>query len=586
MFFLARALCVLAPLTVVVFVIVQAVTLPQPPPKPLVAVPAFRLFPPNAAISLTEDNSTFFPARPAAFGPELPEIGLSAVLWIGAGFGEDGVEPQGELGCSDVPGWDSRRAADGAPILPTKTDLDDGSDNYLEDFATGHYYGQPPKSRRKKASGDKKSRTVAAVAAAAAVDTTPEAAATGIAVAQAAKSTTVPKAKAANKNNGNEGGSRHGDIQSLQEGAEIAGKIVLLRRGGCGFLAKVMWAQRRGAVAVIVGDDRKGGPLIQMFASGDTSDVLIPSVFTAHTTAHLLTALAVDAVRESDLAAAAAAATRAVAAAAAGEGAGTKTGTPTPQQTEGGERREWVLAEYVPTDEAEKDSDEGTTALAARMRVAKQAELIGAADSRSSSGRQLLVTIAPARGGLPLIDTLLVLVASPLLAIMTITCVLLFLRTHCRHRAWRAPKALVDQLPVHIYRPPGAAPPSPMMLPVGSEVASPNPSRPSSPTLNSMHPTVTTPLLQRPRSRTTTGVPGDERRVLVAVAVPLPPPSRYVQSECVVCLEDYVAGDRIMSLPCGHEFHASCIIPWLTTRRRTCPICKGDIVRASSGDAA
>jgi hypothetical protein len=35
-----------------------------------------------------------------------------------------------------------------------------------------------------------------------------------------------------------------------------------------------------------------------------------------------------------------------------------------------------------------------------------------------------------------------------------------------------------------------------------------------------------------------------------------------------------------MSLPCGHEFHADCITPWLVTRRRTCPICKGDVVRS------
>src|SRR5207244_801286 len=47
-----------------------------------------------------------------------------------------------------------------------------------------------------------------------------------------------------------------------------------------------------------------------------------------------------------------------------------------------------------------------------------------------------------------------------------------------------------------------------------------------------------------------------------------------------VCLEEYVDGvSRVMSLPCGHEFHVDCITPWLTTRRRTCPICKGDVVR-------
>jgi hypothetical protein len=32
------------------------------------------------------------------------------------------------------------------------------------------------------------------------------------------------------------------------------------------------------------------------------------------------------------------------------------------------------------------------------------------------------------------------------------------------------------------------------------------------------------------------------------------------QIECVVCLEEYVDGhSRVMSLPCGHEFHAECM---------------------------
>lgn len=83
----------------------------------------------------------------------------------------------------------------------------------------------------------------------------------------------------------------HADIQSLQETAEIAGKVVLLSRGGCGFLEKVKWVQRRGGVALIVGDDIRGGPLVTMYARGDTSNVSIPSLFTSHTTAHLLSTL-------------------------------------------------------------------------------------------------------------------------------------------------------------------------------------------------------------------------------------------------------------------------------------------------------
>lgn len=235
----------------------------------------FSLFPPNAAISLTDDNSTSFAARPAAFGPKLAPKGLSGQLWVGSGFADDTLDGDGELGCSDLPGWDgadSRKSlknslkaasaprvtssnrksthpkrSDGdmlidrdnrAAIAKSKSEAnsfrDDGTDNYLNEGLTGS-------GPRRETSGSS---------------------------------------------------SPHADIQSIQEAAEIEGKVVLLMRGGCGFLEKVMWAQRRGAIAVIVGDNQKGGPLIQMFAHGeDVDNVAIPSVFTARTTAHLLSSL-------------------------------------------------------------------------------------------------------------------------------------------------------------------------------------------------------------------------------------------------------------------------------------------------------
>ncbi|KAI8061593.1 hypothetical protein BC940DRAFT_310204 [Gongronella butleri] len=47
--------------------------------------------------------------------------------------------------------------------------------------------------------------------------------------------------------------------------------------------------------------------------------------------------------------------------------------------------------------------------------------------------------------------------------------------------------------------------------------------------------------------------------------------------ECAICLEEYLEGDCIRILPCQHEFHASCIDTWLTTRKKFCPICKYNI---------
>lgn len=48
---------------------------------------------------------------------------------------------------------------------------------------------------------------------------------------------------------------------------------------------------------------------------------------------------------------------------------------------------------------------------------------------------------------------------------------------------------------------------------------------------------------------------------------------------CSVCLEQVNVGELIRSLPCLHQFHASCIDPWLR-QQGTCPVCK---FRAGSG---
>ncbi|KAL5752989.1 hypothetical protein ACOSP7_023167 [Xanthoceras sorbifolium] len=42
---------------------------------------------------------------------------------------------------------------------------------------------------------------------------------------------------------------------------------------------------------------------------------------------------------------------------------------------------------------------------------------------------------------------------------------------------------------------------------------------------------------------------------------------------CCVCQEEYVAGDNIGKLDCGHEYHADCISQWLVLNN-TCPVCK------------
>ncbi|KAF4625924.1 hypothetical protein G7Y89_g12241 [Cudoniella acicularis] len=777
----------------------------EPPKTGIQALFSFRapfsLFPPNAIITLTHENSTAFLARPAAFGPSLPAEGLKGQVWIGSGFGDDSIRQgpvvagaEGELGCSDVPGWvetiaksttavsDGGKPAEGKPAVTAAGSKvrNRGGEGSKDDRAG---------SKEDSADADQKASSPA-------IDD-----GTDDYLHHPLPGSTVSKASDKQPADSKE---NHADIQSIQEGAEITGKVVLLSRGGCGFLEKVKWAQRRGAIALIVGDDTKGGPLIQMYARGDTRNVTIPSIFTSRTTAHLLSSLigpgsfledTLDEngkpalkVQHTDKARKAGkkhkAHTTFTPTAAAVQPTVTAKGVPKETSKKSATKTEekptvvstqrtgwfsslffgssksgsgsdasrppssgqldWVLVDDWKDDEtsgskkistkpkksdSEKDKKSSQKTKASTSPTSgddfvigvqdwRDPDLVGSSDSKdnenggksqaakagdkldatksktetprpttksggkkhtsgalqdsqenapnleggsitpgsgeydtkastndkeekpkedhketSSKSKGLLttifgddeedieflmpgsnkatsteaedsdedgdgddeyeglwVTLTPTSGASPFLDTLLVLVVSPLVT-LTIVYALLLVRSRIRRRRWRAPKSVVERLPVRTYQ----------------TIAPSNPQTPRLPSPTNA--SVTTPLLQqspparpRPRSRTTTGIPeaGDHIRAnLGPLEVPSIPPHtpehekhqgshasewrKYMgkQVECVVCLEEYVDGvSRVMSLPCGHEFHVDCITPWLTTRRRTCPICKGDVVRS------
>ncbi|KAL8934711.1 MAG: hypothetical protein Q9216_005769 [Gyalolechia sp. 2 TL-2023] len=749
------------------------------------------LFPSSAIISLTDDNSTFFLARPADFGPSLPADGLSGQLWVGSGFGDDSLgrglatEIEGELGCSDVPGWrHGRKYHQGDGQFEPSDQLgavkpggsasglaQSGEATALALDSSGHHQDMKPSDN----------------------DGTDDHLHHPLPASQV-MAPTRPGRTAELQHHPNGQQPQHADIQSLQESAEISGKLVMLSRGGCGFLEKVKWVQRRGGAGLIVGDNTRGGALVTMYAKGDTSNVTIPALFTSRTTAHLLSSLippeifngngglseelspgilpkqpindamipnsddnrpiftptafstrptpsfptksftqrpgehpvshhqqqqkaksgwlhylfgrdagtGTDSVesgvtadsrrppssgrltwvneqwtesaikpgndkrdsaqedaqgslskqgelhksdvhanyrdgfeigvhdwRDPDLVGAKAAQSSASSAsststkyptstASNGDGNGFDNartlsgGSITPgsgeyqkpaiamefgHKTPGGfsslpydgtdESQSW-LGRLFRRKTAEEQDLSSKTAQHSRQRMEPNSGRTSDKLGRHEDHKGLWVTLTPTTMSTsPFFDTLLVLVVSPLIT-LTVVYSLLLIRSRIRRRRWRAPKSVVDRLPIRTYHTMSCS-----STTSSSQFGTPATSSPTSPLLQ--HCSRSPTPRSRPRSRAASGIgdivndsldnaTADASTKQKGATAKLHAKKRQYhgkQIECVVCLEEYIDGQsKVMKLPCGHEFHAECITPWLTTRRRTCPICKGDVVRS------
>ncbi|KAL7091401.1 hypothetical protein ACP275_12G103400 [Erythranthe tilingii] len=46
-----------------------------------------------------------------------------------------------------------------------------------------------------------------------------------------------------------------------------------------------------------------------------------------------------------------------------------------------------------------------------------------------------------------------------------------------------------------------------------------------------------------------------------------------VDDQCVICLEDWVAGEKAKQMPCKHRFHGGCVEKWLKIHG-SCPVCR------------
>ena len=219
------------------------------------------------------------------------------------------------------------------------------------------------------------------------------------------------------------------------------------------------------------------------------------------------------------------------------------------------------------TSQPHTSGDHKTAGSSQKNPAAKTSTQSGSQANAPEMHEGLWVTLTPtSMSSSPFFDTLLVLVVSPLIT-LTVVYALLLLRSRIRRRRWRAPKSVVERLPVRTYH-----------------TLSNDTTQSATPVETPVIATPTTPLIAttsqsrinrpRPRSRTASEVPEQASSIRSTVAEPSSPESekrdtglaewrrRYGgrQKECVVCLEEYVDGvSRVMSLPCGHEFHAECM---------------------------
>lgn len=187
-----------------------------------------------------------------------------------------------------------------------------------------------------------------------------------------------------------------------------------------------------------------------------------------------------------------------------------------------------------------------------------------------------IVTITSVAESSAFVDTVLFLLVSPLFSLSMIYAILVVHRKY-RIMKERLPKSYLPNIPTRIWVQPsstlessadpslGAAAPNPgqdIITPATGESVTNQASEPGvSGNNGSSSPSPSTALASKVR----------HEKVWVS------------SGECIICLEDYVPEvSEVMRLPCGHEFHSTCITRWLVCRKKTCPICKMDVTENSS----
>eukprot|EP01091_Cochliopodium_minus_P018377 TRINITY_DN7439_c0_g1_i1.p1 TRINITY_DN7439_c0_g1~~TRINITY_DN7439_c0_g1_i1.p1 ORF type:complete len:200 (+),score=31.81 TRINITY_DN7439_c0_g1_i1:41-640(+) len=52
--------------------------------------------------------------------------------------------------------------------------------------------------------------------------------------------------------------------------------------------------------------------------------------------------------------------------------------------------------------------------------------------------------------------------------------------------------------------------------------------------------------------------------------------SKELETSCTICMDDFVSRDKVVVLPCSHNFHRDCVVKWFHSSK-LCPICRYEL---------
>ena len=52
----------------------------------------------------------------------------------------------------------------------------------------------------------------------------------------------------------------------------------------------------------------------------------------------------------------------------------------------------------------------------------------------------------------------------------------------------------------------------------------------------------------------------------------------FLEKSCPICLEEYQKNQKLIQLICNHYYHQECIRGWISTEKKSCPLCRSNLL--------